>query len=198
MGIHEVESADVAPARSLWVVVLVLGLIGLAVVVITAPMEELLGDSAQAIRGAVHGTVAGLFMVTATIGLFQGYRLFAGQARSLAELQVGSVANATIAFLTVILGNWVYIPYRASGGPRSYFLEHAPDVHKIFFEFKEFAALFTLPLAVAASFILVTYAGTALRRRSLSTLVAVLLALVFFYFLVAFGLGAAVTKLKSV
>ncbi|MBI2246498.1 MAG: hypothetical protein HYU65_00925 [Armatimonadetes bacterium] len=55
-----------------------------------------------------------------------------------------------------------------------------------------------LPFAVAVSFILVRYAGVAFRRRDLSTLAAVLLALVFFYFLVAFGLGAAVTKLKSV
>lgn len=185
-------------ARYLWVVVVLLGLIGLTIVLLTAPGNHLLGDSAEAIRGALHGTAAGLFMVTATIGLFQGYRLFAGQARSVAELQVGSVVNATVAFLTILLGNWVYIPYRAASGPRSYFLEHVPEVHKIFFEFKEFAALFTFPFAVAASFILVVYGGTVLRRRDLGTLVAVLLALVFFYFLVAFGLGAAVTKLKSV
>lgn len=185
-------------ARYLWVVVLILGVIGLAIVFMTAPGSQLLGESAEAIRGALHGTAAGLFMVTATIGLFQGYRLFAGQARSVAELQVGSVVNATVAFLTILLGNWVYIPYRAAGGPRSYFLEHVPEVHKIFFEFKEFTALFTFPFAVAASFILVAYGGTVLRRRDLSTLVAVLLTLVFFYFLVAFGLGAAVTKLKSI
>lgn len=198
VSVPEGDHMDVAPARSLWLVVVVLGLIGLVIVSMTAPMERLLGESSQAIRGAVHGTAAGLFMVTATIGLFQGYRLFAGQARNVAELQLGSVVNATLAFLTILIGNWLYIPYRASGGPRSYFLEHAPEVHKIFFEFKEFTALFTLPLAVAASFILVTYAGTVLRRRDLRTLVAVLLLLVFFYFLVAFGLGAAITKLKSV
>lgn len=189
---HEEE-----PARHLWVVVFVLGLIGLTVVWLTAPAEHLLGGSAEAIRGALHGTAAGLFMVTATIGLFQGYRLFVGQARSVAELQVGSVVNAALAFFTILLGNWLYIPYRAAGGPRSYFIEHAPEIHKIFFEFKEFAALFTLPLAVAATYILVIYGAAVLRRRDLSTLVSVLLALVFFYFLVAFGLGAAITKLKA-
>jgi len=192
------NGVEAEPARSLWLIALVLGLIGLVVVLLTAPAEQLLGGSAEAIRGALHGTAAGLFMVTATIGVFQGYRLFVGQARSVAELQVGSVVNATLAFFTILLGNWLYIPYRASGGPRSYFLEHAPDIHKIFFEFKEFAALFTLPLAVAAAFILVSYGVSAVRRKDLSTLVAILLALVFFYFLVAFGLGAAVTKLKSV
>ena len=201
MGSPRVEESihvELETARHLWLIVFVLGLIGLSIVWITAPAERLLGGSAEAVRGALHGTAAGLFMVTATIGLFQGYRLFAGQARNIAELQVGSVVNAALAFFTILLGNWVYIPYRASGGPRSYFLEHAPEVHKVFFEFKEFAALFTLPCAVAASFILVYYAGAAIRRKDLSTLVAVLLALVFFYFLVAFGLGAAITKLKSV
>ena len=152
------------PARHLWLIVLVLGVIGLLITLMTAPAERLLGDSAEAVRGALHGTAAGLFMVTATIGLFQGYRLFVGQAHGLAELQVGSVVNAAMAFFTILLGNWLYIPYRAAGGPRSYFLEHAPEIHKIFFEFKEFAALFTLPLAVAAAFILVSYGVSAIRR----------------------------------
>ena len=198
MGMSSPREMEPEPARHLWLIVVVLGAVGLAVVWMTAPAERLLGGGAEAIRGALHGTAAGLFMVTATIGLFQGYRLFAGQARNVAELQVGSVVNAALAFFTIVLGNWVYIPYRASGGPRSYFLEHAPEIHKIFFEFKEFAALFTFPIALAAAFMLVSYGPTALRRKDLSTLVSVLLALVFFYFLVAFGLGAAITKLKAV
>ncbi len=194
----EQARSDEESARYLWLVVVILGLIGLVIVLITAPAEKLLGDSATAIRGALHGTAAGLFIVTATIGLFQGYRLFVGQARNLTELQLGSVANATLALFTILLGNWIYIPYRATGGPRSHFLEHASAIHKIFFEFKEFAALFTLPLAVAASFILVYYGSAVVRRRDLRTLVAILLTLTFFYFLVAFGLGAAITKLKAV
>ena len=185
-------------ARYLWLVILVLGLIGLAIVLMTAPARLLLGEHAQAIRGALHGMAAGLFMVTATIGLFQGFRIFSGQAKNVAELQLGSVMNATLAFITIVVGNWLYIPYRAVGGPRSYFMEHSPLVHKIFFEFKEFTALFTLPLAVAAAYILVHYGADVLRRRDLGALVAILLALVFFYFLIAFGLGAAVTKLKGI
>ena len=184
--------------RSLWLIVLVLGLIGLALVLMTAPMGRLLGESAGAIRGALHGTAAGLFMVTATIGLFQGYRIFAGQARNIAELQVGSVVNATVALITIVSGNWIYIPYRAPGGPRSHFLDQAPEIHKIFFEFKEFAALFTFPLAAVAAYLLVRYGAEVLRRKDLSTITAILLTLVFFYFLVAFGLGAAVTKLRAV
>ena len=194
----EPQQTDVAPARSLWAVVIVLGVIGLAIVVLTAPLDQLLGPSNDAIRGAVHGTCAGLFMITATVGLFQGYRIFAGKAWSIAELQVGSVINAMMALLTIISGNWIYIPYRTPMGPRSYFLQLAPALHRVFFEFKEFAALFTFPLAVVAAYLLVCYGAEVYRRRGLSTIVAVLLVLVFFYFVVTFGLGAAITKLKSV
>lgn len=189
---------DTTSPLLLWVVVALLGVTALAVVAMTAPLAALAGPSQYAIRGALHGTVAGLFMVTATVGLFQAYRLLLGKARSILELQLGSVINATLAMLTVISGNWIYIPYRAADGPRSYFLQHAPEVHKVFFEFKEFAALFTVPLAVSAAYLLVRYGTGISHHRELRTIAAILLVLVFFYFVVAFGLGAAVTKLYSV
>ena len=47
---------------------------------------------------------------------------------------------------TIMFGNWIYIFYQASTGPRAYFLENFPEIHKVFFEFKEFVALFTLLL----------------------------------------------------
>jgi len=190
--------SEPAPASVLWAVIGTLGVIGLAIVLLTAPGEALLGPGQHAIRGALHGTAAGLFMVTSTIGLFQAYRLFTKTTWNMAELQVGSLINAAIALLTILSGNWIYIPYRAAAGPRSYFLQQAPDVHKVFFEFKEFAALFTFPLAVVVAYLLIRYGDEMYRRRALSTIVAVLLVLAFFYFVIAFGLGAAVTKLKSV
>ena len=137
-------------------------------------------------------------MVTSTIGLFQAYRIFAGTDWNIAELQVGSLINAMMGLLTILSGNWIYIPYRGAEGPRSYFLQVAPAVHQVFFEFKEFAALFTFPLAVVTAYLLVRYGGEVYRRRGLSTMIAVLLVLVFFYFVVAFGLGAAITKIRSV
>ncbi|MBI3292717.1 MAG: hypothetical protein HYZ73_07930 [Elusimicrobia bacterium] len=175
-----------------------LALTGLVVVLFTAPLAELLGDSRYALEGALHGVSAALFMVTATIGLFQGYRLLTGAIPSTAQLEFGSVVNAFLAFLTILFGNRIYIFYRAQEGPRTYFLENFPEIHKIFFEFKEFSALFTLPLAVAAAFLFLAYRGELLKSRSLRGLAAILLALTFFYFLVAFGLGAAITKLRAV
>lgn len=137
-------------------------------------------------------------MVTATIGLFQGYRLLTGTIRHSAQLEFGGVVNVFLAFLTILFGNRIYIYYRAAQGPRTYFLENAPEIHKIFFEFKEFAALFTLPLAVAAAYLFLTYRDQLLRSKNLRILAAILLALTFFYFLVAFGLGAAITKLRAI
>lgn len=191
-------SSESLSSAAIWSMLAVLALIGVAIVLVTGPLDALLGPSSAAIRGAVHGTAAGLLMITSTIGLFQAYRIMAGGAWNIAELQIGSLVNAAAALLTIVSGNWIYIPYRATEGPRTYFLQASPMVHKIFFEFKEFAALFTLPLAVTAAYLLLIYGSDLYRRRGLSTLIAALLVLAFFYFVVAFGLGAAVTKLRSV
>ena len=185
-------------ARPLVVVVGGLALTGLVITLITAPLAALLGNSRYALEGALHGVAAVLFMVTATIGLFQAYRLLTGTIQHAAQLEFGGVINACLAFLTILFGNRIYIFYRAQGGPRTYFLENMPQIHKIFFEFKEFVALFTLPLAVAAAFLFLVYRDQLVKSRGLRNLAAVLLVLTFFYFLVAFGLGAAITKLKAI
>jgi hypothetical protein len=57
-------------------------------------------------------------------------------------------------------------------------------------------ALFTLPLTVVAAFVLWYYGAQVLERRWMRYTVAIVLALSFFYLVVAFGLGAAVTKLR--
>ncbi|MBI4431934.1 MAG: hypothetical protein HY592_00415 [Candidatus Omnitrophica bacterium] len=179
-------------------VLLVLSQIAAIMLLTSAPAEALLGETIYGLRSAFHGLLAGVLMVTMTIGLFQAFRLWTGESVSIGDLETGSVLNAAICFVTIVLGNWLYIPYRAKGGPRTYFLENSPEVHKIFFEFKEFTALFTLPLAVAAAFIICLYGNRIQSNRILRETTALLLLLAFFYFLVAFGLGAAVTKLKPV
>ncbi|MBI3616327.1 MAG: hypothetical protein HY211_07420 [Candidatus Omnitrophica bacterium] len=190
-------AGDRESARPLVVVVGGLALTGLTVTAVTAPVADLLGNSRYALEGTLHGVTAVLFMVTATIGLFQAYRLLTGTVQHAAQLEFGGVVNAFLAFLTILFGNRIYIFYRAQGGPRTYFLENMPQIHKIFFEFKEFIALFTLPLAVAAAFLFLIYRDQFIRSRGLRNLAAVLLALTFFYFLVTFTLGAAITKLRA-
>lgn len=165
---------------------------------VSSPTQSLLGESAYGIRSAFHGLFAMIYMVTATIGVYQALRLWSGIVLNIRELELGSIVNAFACFLTIILGNWLYIPYRAPGGPRSHFLETVPQLHNIFFEFKEFTALFTLPFAVAAAYLICTYGERMNANKSLRETTALLLLLNFFYFVVAFGLGAAITKLKSV
>lgn len=122
-------------------ILLVLALLALTILMISAPAGKLLGESAYSVRGAFHGLLAGVLMVAVTIGLFQAFRLLTTELASDSDLMIGSVFSAAACFLTVVSGNWLYIPYRAPGGPRAFFLESAPEVHKIFFEFKEFTAL---------------------------------------------------------
>lgn len=179
------------------ILIVMAGMAG-GILFISAPATMLLGESAYSIRSAFHGLFAGLLTVTMTIGLYQAFRLWIGAPLAIRELEVGSLLNSAVCFLTIVFGNWVYIPYRAAQGPKTHFLQTAPEIHQIFFEFKEFIALFTLPLAVAAAYLICCYGKRLESNKPLRDMTALLLVLAFFYFVMAFGLGAAITKLKSV
>lgn len=187
-----------ASTRSLVAVVAILISSALVFTLATAPFAKLLGSGAGALPAAIHGLAAFLYLFVGTIGLYLGWRLMTARIRAFADLQLLAVVSATFAFLAIVFGNWLYIYYRAPvpDSPRSYFIKTMPEVHRIFFEFKEFAALFTLPLTVVAAWILWRYGSRVLEQRWLRYTVALLLGLSFFYLAVAFGLGAAVTKLK--
>jgi hypothetical protein len=187
-----------ASTRSLVAVVAIMIASAVAFTLATAPFAKLLGEHAGAVPAAFHGLAAFLFLFIGTIGLYLAWRLLTGRIRAFADLQLLAVVAATSSLIAIIFGNWLYIYYRAPipESPRSYFVKNAPEIHQIFFEFKEFGALFTLPLTVVAAFILWQYGAQVLERPWLRYTVAVLMGLAFFYLLVAFGLGAAVTKLR--
>lgn len=195
---HEMHDRREASTASLVVVVAVLIGTALTFTLATGPFTKLLGSGGGAVPAAFHGMLAFLYLFVGTIGLYLGWRLLVGRIRAFADLQLLSVVAATFSLLAIIAGNWLYIYYRAPvpDSPRSVFLKTAPEVHRIFFEFKEFAALYTLPLTVCAAFILWRYGAQVLDRPWLRYTVAVLMGLAFFYLVVAFGLGAAVTKLR--
>lgn len=186
--------------RSLIFVVVALVVTSLSIVLTTAPFGAILGQSTYALLAAVHGMMSFLLFIISTIGLYLGYRLFMGRIKAFPDLQLITTVMATLSFITIVFGNWIYIPYRAKtpDSPRSYFLANMPEVHKIFFEYKEFIALFTLPLSVAAAFILWRYGENVLDRKWTRVAVAILIALHFFYLINAIGLGAAVTKLRGI
>lgn len=165
---------------------------------VTAPMADLLGDSEYAIPAALHGVASLVYVIVATVLAYLAYLLYADRLEAYHDLKILSLLSAAFSALTILFGNWIYIYYRATGGPRAYFLETNPPVHEFFFEFKEYLALFTLPLSVAAASIIVRE-GPHLRARPLTRqVVAVLLVLAWVFLLVVFGLGAAITKLRSV
>ncbi len=195
-GNEHLEERREASTASLALVVGVLIGSALAFVLATAPFAALLGEGQGAVPAMFHGLAAFLYLFVGTVGLYLAWRLWTGRIRAFADLQLLATVSATFSLLAIVFGNWLYIFYRAQEGPRSYFVANMPVVHKIFFEFKEFMALFTLPLTVAAAFILWYYGAQVLDRKWTRYTVAVLLTLSFFYLVVAFGLGAAVTKLK--
>lgn len=200
MGMHtNNEDVREASTASLLAVVGVLIASALGFTLATAPFTTLLGAGAGAVAAAFHGLAAFLYLFIGTIGLYLAWRLLTGRIRAFADLQLLATVSATFAFIAIVFGNWLYIYYRAKtpDSPRSYFLATMPEIHRIFFEFKEFAALYTLPLTVAAAFLLWRYGAAVLEDRWLRYTIAVLLGLSFFYLVVAFGLGAAVTKLKA-
>ena len=163
---------------------------------LTAPPSVLLGDSSWAVISAFHGLGATTFLLAATIATYLAWRLYIGEIKAFKDLKWLAAFSTVMSVVTIAFGNWIYIGYRAPGGPRAFFLANMPAIHAVFFEFKEFIALFTLPLTVAAAFILWYYGAQVLDRKWMRYTVAVLLTLAFFYLVVAFGLGAAVTKLR--
>jgi len=164
----------------------------------TAPVAALLGDSSYAIPSSLHGVAAIVYVIVGTVTAYLAWHLYRGTLEAYRDLRILGLLGAFFSLVTVLFGNWIYIYYRATGGPRSYFLEANAPIHEIFFEFKEFIALFTLPVSVASAYIL-WHEGDALRDRPhLRQAVAVALILAWAYLMLAFGLGAAITKLRSV
>ena len=179
-----------------WIVV-VLFLVFL--VLVTAPFGDLLGSSAWAVVSTLHGTLATLGAIIMAVAAYLGWKLSRGQLQANGDLRIISALSVIAAAATIIFGNWIYIGYRAPGGPRTFFLQSStPEIHEIFFEFKEFIALFTLPLAVAGMYTIWTYRDTLSQDKPLRTTVALILLTTFLIFMVTFVLGAAITKLRSV
>jgi hypothetical protein len=195
------EESKPAAKRADWslayIAVGAVGAVGL-LALFTSPVANLLGDSKYAIPGALHGVSAIVYVIIATVAAYLGYRLYVGRLDSTHDLRILAGLTAFFSLVTVMFGNWIYIYYREKGGPRTYFMEQDAVIHEIFFEFKEFIALFTLPLSVATAYILLREKDHILERPRLRQAVAAMLGLQWMYLMLAFALGAAITKLRSV
>ena len=195
--LSRIRKMEPSLATLLLVVVGAIAVVGL-LMAITAPTEELIGDTQWKVISAFHGMGATAFLLSATIAVYLAWRLYAGELRAFKDLKWLTAFAAVMSVVTIIFGTWIYIAYRAPGGPRSIFLANTPEVHKIFFEFKEFIAMFTLPMFVAATFILWKYDRSLLGHREARAVPAILILLGYAFLLVAYVLGAAITKLSGV
>ncbi len=168
------------------------------IVAATAPFFAFLGDSAYALVSTIHGLLATLGVLVGTITAYLGWRLFIGKLRAFIDLKLLSIVSALVSAGTIFFGNWIYIGYRAAGGPRAYFLANNPEIHSIFFEFKEFIALFTLPVAVSVAFVMWRYDRQILEERGLRSWLGIAFAIGWAALMIAFLLGAAITKVRSI
>ncbi len=184
-------------ATLLLVIVGAVAVVGL-VVAMTAPVGVLVGDTQWHYVSAFHGMAATVFLLGATIAVYLAWRLYIGEIRAFRDLKWLAAFSTVMSAATIGFGNWIYIAYRAPGGPRSYFLENLPEVHAIFFEFKEFIALFTLPMFAVSTFILWKYGDSLVKNREARATASVPILLGMFFLLLAYVLGAAITKLRGV
>ena len=168
------------------------------VALLTAPVSEFFGGSSLAIIGATHGLLATLGVVVGTVASYLGYRLFTGKIKAFGDLKILAAVSTLIAAATVVFGNWIYIAYRAPGGPRAFFMENNPEIHEVFFEFKEFIALFPIPLAVATTYVIWRYGDQLIENKALRSWVGIAFAVAWAGLMIAYLLGAGITKLRSV
>jgi hypothetical protein len=167
------------------------------VALLTAPLNLFFGGSELAVISGMHGLLATLGVVVGTVTSYLGYRLFTGKIKAFSDLKILSVVSTFIAAATIMFGNWIYIAYRAPGGPRAFFMQNNPEIHGVFFEFKEFIALFPLPLAVAATYVIWRYGDRLVEDKALRTWVGILFAVAWAALMIAYLLGAGITKLRS-
>lgn len=164
----------------------------------SAPWEDLMGESPFASFATIHGIFATLGVIVGSATGYLGWRLLLGHLKAYRDLRILATVSSVLAFLAIVTGNWIYIAYRGAGGPREFFINHFPEIHEIFFEFKEFIALFPLPIAVAATFILWKYKDSLPVDEKLRNAVGMMIAVAWTVLMIAFVLGAAITKLMGV
>jgi hypothetical protein len=118
--------------------------------------------------------------------------------KAFSDLKILAIISSLITAATVIFGNWIYMAYRAAAGPRAFFMKENPAIHSVFFEFKEFVGLFPVPLAVATTYVIWRYGDQLIDNKGLRTWVGIAFAVAWAGLIIAYLLGAGITKLRSV
>jgi len=164
----------------------------------SAPWGDLMGESPFASMATIHGMFATLGVIVGSATGYLGWRLLLGHLKAYRDLRILATISAVLAVLAAVSGNMIYIAYRGADGPREFFKGNFPEIHEIFFEFKEFIGLFPLPIAVAATFILWKYKDSLPVDEKIRNAVGVMIAVAWTILMIVFVLGAAITKLMPV
>lgn len=168
------------------------------IAVVTTPVGVLVGDSFWEYVSAFHGLGATVFLIGSTIAVYLAWRLYTGEIKAFRDLKWMAAFSTAMSIFTIGFGNWIYIAYRAPGGPRNYFMGTLPPVHEVFFEFKEFIALFTLPMFLVSTFLLWRYGESLVKHREARAAASIPILLGWIFLVLAYTLGAAITKLRGV
>lgn len=159
------------------------------------PLVNLLSPSPwQRSMGAVHGIAALLATVVISYAGHLAFPLLRGAHKILPKVRTITFWASVLSFLAIASGNWAYMRYRApQEGARAWLRENTPLVHYLFMEYHEFTVLFTLPLAVACTWVLWKYGDSILAQQNRSVLTATSIALMAMMF---FAIGGLVSGLN--
>jgi hypothetical protein len=160
------------------------------------PFVNLLHPSPwQRWMGTIHGFGSILAMVVMVYTGHLAFPLLRGSAKLLPQMRTLAFWSSILSFLAIATGNLAYMRYRADikfGGARAWLKENSPLGQYVLMEYHEFSVLFTLPLAIAATWILWRYGDSILEKNNRPVLTATCLALVALMF---FSMGGMVSGL---
>lgn len=157
---------------------------------------KLVGSGPNDWAAEIHG-LFGFILFGAFIWALEA--LYNKSPEALKRLKLGSIVMVLSSFLSIAFGNAIYIAYRAKEGVQPWFKAHDMYYyHTLGMEFKEFISLFTLPLSVAIAYTVYTMSEDWFESAWARNTVRIALYAAILYTFAALGLGAMITKAKSV
>ena len=167
------------------------------------PLVNLLHPSPwQRWMGTIHG-MGGMFALVVTV--YTGhlsFPLLRGAGKILPQMRILAFWSTILSFLAIATGNWAYMRYRAGadfGGASDWLKSNSPLGQYILAEYHELSPLFTLPLAVACTWILWNYGDSILEKRNRPVLTATCVALMAIMFFAMGGIvsGLGIAKIRA-
>ncbi|MDP5277009.1 hypothetical protein [Chengkuizengella axinellae] len=171
-----------------------------ALLFILMPILHLIDNSQYKWLSMFHGIGATLTVLLSCYMLHLIYPLLRGKVGAVKRLKLILLLVNILTLASIVTANWLYIGYRAPDGARQWFIYHHPSIHLILMEYKEFVALFPVPLGIGALWILHRF-GKEMEQSSntgISSVVAILLTLMWICLMIGFVFGLAMVKIKGV